>query len=83
MSNIPDFPQPIRLRGRLFFRRADLESYKRRLFVAHGLVRADEPFHDPEIEELVNAEQAAKELGFGRRTIGRRIADKKIEEGAA
>lgn len=82
MSNLPEFPTPIRLRGRLFFRRRDLEAYKRALLVAHGLVKPDEPFREPEIEELVNAEQASKELGFGRRTIGRRVAGKKIEEAA-
>ncbi|CAN2533032.1 hypothetical+protein [Methylocapsa aurea] len=82
MSNIPEFPTPIRLRGRLFFRRRDLEAYKRALLIAHGVMKADEPMREPEVEELVNAEQAAKELGFGRRTIGRRVAGKKIEEAA-
>ncbi|WP_159727585.1 hypothetical protein [Methylosinus sp. Ce-a6] len=79
MSTLPEFPTPIRLRGRLFFRRHDLERYKRALLVAHGLVKPDEPMPDLGREELVNAGDAAKELGFGRRTIGRRIAGKQTE----
>jgi hypothetical protein len=80
MSTSAEFPTPIRLRGRLFFRRADLELYKRSLLAEHGLLKLDQQFIAPAIEELVTAEQAARELGCGRRTLGRRIARKKIGE---
>ncbi len=75
MSNDPGFPLPIRLRGRLFWRRTELEQYKRNLMASAvgGAFAAHDSNHD-QIETFVPAEQVAREFGFGRRTLGRRIA---------
>jgi hypothetical protein len=61
----PGFLVPVRIKGRLFFRRRDLENYKRALL---GL-----PPIEGGIEELVPSGLVCDELGFGRRTLGRRI----------
>ncbi len=80
MSNEPDFPLPIRMRGRLFWRRSELEHYKRKLMAAAVGGDADlQPSHD-QIETFVPAEQVAREFGFGRRTLGRRIAERSVAE---
>jgi len=73
MTKEPDFPLPIRMRGRLFWRRSELEQYKRNLMAAAvGGVVTNLPVD--QIETFVPAEQVAREFGFGRRTLGRRIA---------
>jgi hypothetical protein len=83
MTNEPDFPLPIRMRGRLFWRRSELETYKRKLLAfASGATAPSEPFAD-QIETFVPAEQVAREFGFGRRTLGRRIAGSSKVESAA
>ena len=83
MSNEPEFPNPIRLRGRLFWRRIELENYKRELisFAAGGTVSRGEATPDT-IETLVPSDQVVKEFGFGRRTLGRRIAGRSATAGA-
>lgn len=68
MSEFPQFPQPRTVNGRLFWVRSELESYKGRL-----LGKPFEPGPDF-IEQLVPSAQVTKEFGFGRRTLGRRIA---------
>jgi hypothetical protein len=75
MSHSRPFPHPVRMRNRLYWRRLDLEAYKRHL-VAAALGVTDPPFAAPSnVEEFVAAAMVAKELGFGRRTLGRLIAD--------
>ncbi len=61
------FPSPIKQNGRLYFFRSQLEAYKRALA---GL--PPEPWKG--VDELVPATLTAREFGFGRRTLGRRIA---------
>lgn len=77
----PEFPAPIRMRGRLFWRRSELESYKRAL-IAHAIGEPPAENAPPPVESFVTAEQVTKEFGFGRRTLGRRIAGLKIGEAA-
>ena len=68
MSNQPCIPRPRRNNGRLFFVRHELENYKRQLL---GL----EPISElPAVIELVSANEVSRELGYTRRTLGRRIA---------
>ncbi len=69
------FPLPLRLHGgRLYWRRSELEKYKRDLIRAAG-GNVDEYHPDPRApEEFVHADQVAREFGFGRRTLGRRVA---------
>jgi hypothetical protein len=83
MSIEPEFPIPIRLRGRLFWRRSELETYKRKLlaFASGGSMTPVEPSPD-QIEIFVPSDQVAREFGFGRRTLGRRIAGRSITEAA-
>lgn len=65
----PQFPELTRSNGRLYGERGAFENYKRALA---GLPPLE---LDPNRKiELVPAKQIAKELGFGRRTLGRRIA---------
>lgn len=63
------FPKPVRSKGkRLFFWRSQLEAYK--------LALAGLPKKEFEgIDSLVPAAQTASELGFGRRTLGRRVVE--------
>ena len=61
------FPAPIRQNGRLYFFRSHLEEHKRQLA---GLPTA--PFVGP--DQLVPAPEVGREFGWGRRTLGRRIA---------
>jgi hypothetical protein len=61
-------PKPVSQNGRLYFWRSQLEAYKRELA---GLPPLDNP--STTIDELVPAAQAAREFGFGRRTLGRRL----------
>ncbi len=79
MSNVePEFPKPIRLRGRLFFDRHPVENYKRALLGLPPLER------DPNKPiELLSAKQLKDEIGVNRRTLGRRVAGRVIEESAA
>jgi len=64
-----EFPAPRKLNGRLFWDRLDIENYKRALL---GLPPLDRNPSTP--IELVPASQVTREVGFGRRTLGRRIA---------
>jgi hypothetical protein len=71
MSNVK-FPQALRLNNRIFFLRSELEKYKRAL-VAAATGDEPEPVASSGAEVFVPAEQAAREFGFSRRTLGRRI----------
>ncbi|MGO8739257.1 hypothetical protein [Rhodoblastus sp.] len=82
MSNEPNFPLPIRMRGRLFWRRTELELYKHKLMAAALGATIPETISD-RIETFVPADQVAREFGFGRRTLGRRIAGRPAAEVAA
>ena len=62
------FPSPVQQQGRMYFWRNELEAYKRALA---GLPPTDNP---NAVDMLVPAAQAASEFGFGRRTLGRRVA---------
>jgi len=73
-----EFPTPTRLGGRLYWNRADLENFKRALL---GLpqIAANESARI----ELVPASQVTSEFGFGRRTLGRRVANRAGETGSS
>ena len=65
MSHIT-FPAAIRQKGRLFFIRDHIENHK--------LALAGLPPKPPSnVIELVPAAQVAREFGFHRRTLGRRV----------
>jgi predicted DNA-binding transcriptional regulator AlpA len=68
----PNFPTPVRMNGRLFFLRSELEYYKSKLIAeaVGSSVPAGKPIP---IEIFVPANEVAKEFGLSRRTIGRRI----------
>jgi hypothetical protein len=68
----PSFPPTIRIAGRLYVRQSDGERYKAQLIAyALGIDVVEPP---PVItESLIPITQFAKQLGFGRRTAGRRI----------
>ncbi len=77
----PEFPRPIRMNGRLMFRRYEVERFKMRCIA----LATGEPFVDtgkPKIETFVPAETLAKELGLSRRTLNRRIEGLAGEEAA-
>jgi hypothetical protein len=68
MSEQADFPIPIRMGGRLFFDRHDVESHKRKLMRLAPIDR------DPVAPIVfVTAQQISDELQIDRRTLGRRI----------
>jgi hypothetical protein len=71
---MPQFPTPVRINGRLYIRRLDLEDYKAGLVAA---ALGSTPHVRPSVEPdcLIPLKQVAAELGVGRRTIGRRIAE--------
>ncbi len=68
MPEFPQFPQPQLLNGRLYWTRSSLEKYKGQL-----LGKPFEPGPDF-VESFVPSGQVGKEFGFGRRTLGRRVA---------
>lgn len=77
MSSVdPKFPKPLRMNGRLYWRRSELETYKQDIIC--GALGESAPArancHDA-VETFVTAEQVTREFGFGRRTLGRRIAE--------
>jgi hypothetical protein len=67
MSEIA-FPTAIRQAGRIYFRRDEIENHKLALA---GLP----PKPTSDVIELVPAPQVAREFGFHRRTLGRRLAE--------
>jgi len=71
-----EFPQPLRSNGRLYWRRSQLEAYKRDLIREAMGASGDLPDcpAGDGVETLVPAGQVSREFGFGRRTLGRRIA---------
>ena len=74
MSTI-EFPAPRAINGRLFFVRSEVEAYKRELA---GLP----PLPQASVIEMVPAKKLAEELGVGRRTIGRRVAESEVGRAA-
>jgi len=70
VTNVYPFPPFVEQEGRLYCFRSKLETYKAALA---GLP----PPTSPAIDTLVPAAQAASELGFGRRTLGRRLEEQK------
>jgi len=76
------FPQPFRSNGRLYWRRSELEAYKQALIrQATGATGDPEPVRN-DVESFVSAETVTKEFGFGRRTLGRRIASAPAQHSA-
>jgi hypothetical protein len=73
MAEQPEFPTPLDIGGQVFFPRSRLEHYKRQI-IARAVGGKEPEYEEPTVEEFVPARVAAKELGFGRRTLGRRIA---------
>jgi hypothetical protein len=71
-SQEPQFPKPLRHRGKIVFLRSDLEAYKREL-IAQATGGKVEPPKKAEAETFVLANDAARELGISRRTLGRII----------
>ncbi len=66
----PQMPAPTKINGRIFYERHGTENYKRALLGLPPLER------DPRAPiELVPANIFAAELGFHRRTLGRRILE--------
>ena len=65
------FPKPIRQNGRLYFVERAIENYKRELA---GLP----PLPEDSVAKikLLPAVEVAAEFGFGRRTLGRRVAER-------
>ena len=63
------FPDPVRLNGRLYWHREAIENHKRSLLGLPPL-----PADSGAKIELVSASDVAAEFGFGRRTLGRRLA---------
>ena len=77
MLDKPEIPAPFEMNGRLYFKRSELEAYKKAVFAwATGGQLAPPAESNPPVEEFVSAQQAARELGVGRRTIGRRIVER-------
>jgi hypothetical protein len=74
MSTI-EFPAPRDINGRLFFVRHEVEAYKCELAGLPTQPQAP-------VLELVPAKTVAAELGIGRRTLGRRLRDRGIDEAA-
>ncbi len=75
------FPLPIRLGGRVVFRRYDVEKFNRASIAAATGEKLPE-ITPPSIEEFVGADQLARELGISRRTIDRRIVELSRSEAA-
>ena len=76
MSDLLDFPTPVRIKGRLYFASSALETYKRKL-LAEAFGCEPEPVASSAPETLIPAPQVAKQFGVSRRTIGRRLANAK------
>ena len=73
-SESPEFPPVAFSRGRGYVRRSDLDWYKAQLMAsALGVAPVKPQFVEP--DPLVPLKQVCAELGVGRRTVGRRIAD--------
>jgi hypothetical protein len=74
MSNPLEFPEPIRQNGRLYFVDRVIENYKRKLAGMPAL--PDDPTAPIKLRP---ASEVAADFGFGRRTLGRRIAKRSDE----
>lgn len=68
----PRFPSIVTVRGRHYVRRSDFDGYKAELYAAAlGVEPIEPPRVEPEV--LVPLKMVARELGVGRRTVGRQI----------
>jgi hypothetical protein len=65
----PEFPTPVRLNGRLYFVDRAIENHKRKLAGLPAL--PDDPTAPIKLRP---ASEVAADFGFGRRTLGRRVA---------
>lgn len=79
---IPEFPPTFEMGGRKFCARSMVEHHKRTI-VALAMSAAPPEYEEPDVEEFVPVTQVAKELGVSRRTIGRRMANPRNENGEA
>jgi hypothetical protein len=68
------FPAVIWQNGRGYILRGDLEAYKAQLILTASGGRGPIELTRSEYDTLVPLKRAAAELGYGRRTLGRRIA---------
>jgi hypothetical protein len=68
----PQFPLPIRHNNRRYWSRTAIERYKQAL-ITGAPIEPEPDFVD--VVKLVTANDVAKELGFGLRTLGRRVAE--------
>jgi hypothetical protein len=72
----PQFPEIGWIKGRGYIQRSALDSYKAELLAfAQGVPPVCQPPIQP--DPLVPLKQVCAELGVGRRTVGRRIAESK------
>jgi hypothetical protein len=78
MSSNAEFPSPVYQNGRMFFVDRDAEDYLRAL-----AGRTPLPCDPAEPLKLRSAQQFADDLGVGRRTIGRRVAQRNNATGDA
>jgi hypothetical protein len=70
----PQFPRPVLIKRRLYVWRNEAERYKAELQAfALGVAPVEPPKVDP--DRLVPLKVISEELGVGRRTVGRRIAE--------
>jgi hypothetical protein len=67
-----EFPRPIDFNGAIVFERSRVEDYKARI-VAAAVGGAAPEYVKPAVETFVTARDLARELGFSRRTLGRKI----------
>jgi hypothetical protein len=78
---LPRFPNVTWLKGRGYVLRSDLDRYKAELQAsALGVAPVYPPRLSP--DPFVPLKAVGAELGVGRRTIGRRIAEAQAEEAA-
>ncbi|MGO9428340.1 hypothetical protein [Rhodoblastus sp.] len=78
----PQFPTAVAIKGRLYVSRNALERYKAELQAfALGVAPVEPLKTNP--DRLVPLKVISDELGVGRRTIGRRIAESQASKPAA
>ena len=73
-STLPSWPPMVRINGRWYVMRNDLNAYKARLLAAALGVEPVAPQADDH-NPLIPLKQVAAEFGVGRRTIGTRMAE--------
>jgi hypothetical protein len=76
----PLFPTVVWMNGRGFVPRSDLDWYKAQLLAfAQGVAPVEPPRVDP--DPFIPLKAVGAELGIGRRTVGRRIAESQAASG--